>query len=282
MSAGDDEDARARLRLIAAMKKLGLFSRVDDRGIVLGFDGQQEYEVAVDLSRLLSKAAAQRKIVVGKSSLAHLENGDVTALFPYGVVSPTNEGTEAAQAAPVSPHYRQLQWVADDRDTDDDGLIAEGDDWTYSIGPVRQGADEVIGYRVSGGNNESGTTKFGSSLVGGMPGELTLEKAKAVAQQDYSSRYLEADRFLDGLLCDLADDDGPRTRRNDRGRIMCRIDDPGIDEVEVVSTLEDYGDGYDAVNRRVTICLRTLMICNSDPGVLLEVVDHILRRQARS
>lgn len=70
MTATEDAQQSARARLITAMKKLGVFSRVDDGGCILAFDGKQEYEVIVDLNRLLSKRVdgyQSRRIVVGTS-----------------------------------------------------------------------------------------------------------------------------------------------------------------------------------------------------------------------
>lgn len=115
----------------------------------------------------------------------------------------TENGEQSdARESPVSPHYAALEWEPDTDYLDgDDGLAAEGDDWRYTIHPVHGADDEVIGYRVSGGDYESGS-EFGSSLVGGKIGELTLVEAKAAAARDYASRYREAEGFLDGLLDD--------------------------------------------------------------------------------
>ena len=280
------EQADADERLIAAMKKLGVFSRIDEDGRVLAYDGEKEYEVTVDLTRLLSKGTGihQRGIAVGTSSLGRLERGDVMELFPQGVVSAVGEEHgSAARQTPVSPHYAPLEW---ERDTDyldgDDGIAAEGDDWRYTIYPVHGTDDEVIGYRVSGGDYESGD-EFGSSLVGGKVGELTLAKAKAAAAADYASRYCEAEGFLDGLIDDWDDDDGPRTRRNDQGRIVCRVDEPGIEEVEVVATLADY-DRYYASGRSVALSLRTILSFNynGDRDALLDELRRLIRRDTRS
>jgi hypothetical protein len=181
---------------------------------------------------------------------------------------------------PGIPVLRGSRWNEDPNNFDnDDAIAAEGHDWTYHICPVRGENDEVIGYQVAGGDFESGDHHFGSSLVDGEPGELTLQKAKASAQANYASRYLEADKFLDGLLGDWEDDDGLRTRWNELGRIMCRVDELEIGEVEVVATLQDYGDGYNAGNCRVTVCLRTILSWESDPGGLLDELHQIIRRE---
>lgn len=183
--------------------------------------------------------------------------------------------------APVSSNYAPLDWGEDD---DIDELSAWSDDWTYSITAVRRDDDAIIGYRISGGDIESGDD-LGSLLIEGERGERTLEEAKASAQADYAGRYREADQFLDDLLGDWEDDDGnPMTRRTDQGRIVCRVNEPGIDEVEVVSTLVDYGDGYDAKSRIVSVCLRTLLSFShhGDPGGLVDDIHRIVRLQLRS
>jgi len=281
MTTENDEQADAYVRLIAAMKKLGVFSRIDEDGRVLAHDGEKEYEVTVDLTRLLSKRTGihGRGIAVGTSSLGRLERGDVTELFPQGVVAAADEEHgRAARESPVSPHDAPLEWEPDTDYLDgDDGLAAEGDDWRYTIHPVHGTDDEVIGYRVSGGDYESGS-EFGSALVGGKVGELTLVEAKAAAAKDYASRYCEAEGFLDGLLDDWEDDDGPLTRQNDQGHLVCRVDLPGLEEVEVVATLRDY-DGYSSSGQRVSLSLRTILSYsyNGDPGGLLDQVRRLIR-----
>lgn len=189
-------------------------------------------------------------------------------------------GTDSSRA-PVSPYYTPLEWQPDtDNLDDDDALAAAGEDWMYRIAPVRGQHDDIIGYRVSGGDYESGD-QFGSAQIGGEIGELTLEMAKAAANADYLSRYLEAEGFLDGLLDDWDDDDdeGPRTRRDAQGRIVCRVDEPGLDEVEVVATLRDYGDGYDAADRSVAVCVRTLLSYSytGDRDALLDEIHRLIR-----
>jgi hypothetical protein len=273
----DDEQAVANERLVAALKKLDVLSRIDNDGRVLATDGLKEYEVTVDLTRLLSRSTGSRSISVGKSSLDRLERGDVTSLL-FGAVAST------AGDQPISPHYAPLEW---DRDTDyldgDDCIEAQGDDWRYTISPVRGNNDEVIGFQVSGGDYETGD-EFGSSLIGGRVGEPTLIKAKAAAAEDYASRYREAEQFLDDLLDDWDDDDDrPRTRRNDRGRIVCRVDEPGIEEVEVVATLRDY-DGYNPGGRSVALSLRAILrySYNGDRDGLLDELRRLIRIETRS
>lgn len=283
VTAQDDEQADAEERLLAAMKKLGVFSRIDEEGRVLAHDGRNEYEVTVDLTHLLSKRIGPhlRVITVGTSSLSRLERGDVTELFPHGVRATAEE---AQGSAPTSPHYGPLEWGPDADYLDgDDGIAAEGEDWRYTIHPVRGMDDEVIGYRVSGGDCETGS-EFGSALVGGSVGELTVVEAKMAAANDYASRYCEAEGFLDGLLDDWEDDDGPLSRRNPQGRIVCRVDEPGLKEVEVVATLQDYGDEYDAADQRVTVSLRTILGYNhnGDRDALLDEVRGLIRRQPRA
>ena len=96
MTATGEERLRANERLIAALTELDVFSRIDEDGRVLASDGAREYEVTVDLARLLTKRIdghLSRRIAVGKSSLARLEAGDVTALFPDGSSRWVDEAT---------------------------------------------------------------------------------------------------------------------------------------------------------------------------------------------
>jgi hypothetical protein len=148
---------------------------------------------------------------------------------------------------------------------------------------LHDGRHDIVGYRVSGGDYESGD-EFGSALIGGEIGESTLDKAKFAAEADYASRYREAEGFLDGLLADWDDDDGPRTRRNEKGRIECQIDEPGLEKVEVVATLRDYGDCYDANERSVSVCLRTLLShsSNGDREALVDEIRRLIRLETRS
>lgn len=285
MTAENVDQAHAVERLIAALKDLNIGFRVDEDDRILASDGRQEYEVTVDLTRLLSTGAGKRGIAVGSSSLDRLERGDVTALFAHGLLTPV-DGVSGATASPtpVSPFYAPLRWDPDaDNFDDDDALAANGEDWTYRIAPVRGKDDDIIGYRVSGGDYES-SDEFGSALVGGEIGELTLDKAKAAADAGYASRFREAEGFLDGLLSDWDDDDGPRIRRNEHGRIVCQIDEPGLDEVEIVATLRDYGDGYDANGRTVSVCLRTLLSYsyNGDRDGLLDEVRRLIQLETHS
>jgi hypothetical protein len=111
VTTGDDEQTSADQRLVAAMKKLDVFSRIDADGRILASDGEQEYEVTVDLGRLLTADSGgfSRRIRVGKSSLARLEGGDVSALFSRGVTLSTAEPDDtAAYECPVSPYYGDL------------------------------------------------------------------------------------------------------------------------------------------------------------------------------
>lgn len=279
------DHANAVKRLVAALNVLDVRFRVDEGERILVWDGRQEYEVTVDLSRLLSTGAGRRRIVVGRSSLDRLERGVVTALFSQGIMPPADDDSDpSAVPTPVSPHYAPLQWEPDTDNLDDHGaLAAASEDWTYRIAPVRGNSDDIIGYRVSGGDYESGD-EFGSALVGREIGELTLDKAKAVADVDYASRFREAEGFLDGLLADWDDDDGPRTRRNEQGRLVCRIGEPGLNEVEVVATLRDYGDGYDADGLSVSVCLRTLLSysSNGDCEALVDEVRRLISLETRS
>lgn len=282
MTSHDDEQADAAARLIAALEKLDVPFRVDERGRILAFDGKQEYLVTVDLSHLLTRGSGHRRLSVGKSSLTRLERGDISALFSHEIALNGATLTEPDNnEMPVSPCYSPLEWDDDTSNLDvGDAIAAQSDDWQYNIWPVTGEGDEIIGYRVSGGDYESGSD-LGSSLIDGAPGELTLDAAKSTAQAHYASRYCEAEEFLNGLLDGLEDDDGPLTRHNEQGRSMCRVDPPGIDEVEVVATLRDEHDDYDVHDRQVTVCLRTLLSCNGDGAQLLEVIDFIIRRELK-
>jgi len=183
---------------------------------------------------------------------------------------------------PESPHYVPLEWHQDvDNFDDDDAIAAEGDDWTYRICPVRGEADQVIGYRISGGDFESGDNVFGSSLIDGKPGERTLARAKAVADVDYAARYREADVLLNDALGGWEDDEGPRVHRNEHGYLVFRIDEP-VDEIEVVTTLRDHSADYDPDARRVTVCLRTILPWVSGYGDALEALRHIVRRAQKA
>jgi hypothetical protein len=188
----------------------------------------------------------------------------------------------AASNPPISPHYAPLEW---DRDVDhldgDDSIEARGDDWQYTISPVCGSDQEVIGFRVSGGDYETGD-EFGSSLIGGRVGELTLAKAKAAADADYASRYREAEQFLDDLLDDWDDDDyRPRTRRNDSGRIVCRVDSPDVEEVEVVATLGD--SKYNVGGLSLALSLRTILsyTYSGDRDGLLDEMHRLIRIATR-
>ncbi|MCV7421391.1 hypothetical protein H7K45_12640 [Mycobacterium yunnanensis] len=193
--------------------------------------------------------------------------------------------TPAGHSPPTSSVAHQLTW---DRDADyldaDDSLEAQGDDWRYTIYPVPGREGETVGYHVSGGDNDS-NDEIGSLVLDGRRGELTLPEARAAAEANYASRYREAEQFLDEILDGSEDDDGvPLTRRNDHGNIMCRVDEAGVNEVEVVVTLRDYGDGYDAANRRVTVSLRTVLsyTYNGDREGLVDDVRRLIRLESPS
>lgn len=282
MSEVNGDNAKAVERLIAALKNLNISFRVDEDRRILASDGRQEYEVTVDLGRLLTKVTGSRGrgIVVGRTSLDRLGRGDITALFSQGLLSPADDDpARASGAAPVSPNYAPLQWEPDADNLDDDGaLAAKSEDWTYRIVPVRGNDNEIIGYRVSGGDYESGD-QFGTALIGGEIGELTLDKAKVAADANYAARYREAEEFLGSVFGDWDGDDGPRTWRNERGRIVCRIDEPGLDDVEIVATLRDYGDAYDAKHRRFSVCVRTLLSYSysGDRDALVDEMRRLIR-----
>lgn len=64
---------------------------------------------------------------------------------------------------------------------------------------------------------------------------------------------------------------------------MCRVDEPGFEEVEVVATLGGC-DGYDVRGRSVTLSLRTILSYsyNGDPGGLLDEVRRLIRMETGS
>ncbi|MBX9918561.1 MAG: hypothetical protein K2Y33_01830 [Mycolicibacterium frederiksbergense] len=191
-------------------------------------------------------------------------------------------GNSSVSRLPVSPHYSPLEWLNDEWNMDyEDAIAATGDDWTYQIWPVHSDSGSVMGYRVHGGDPESGCD-LGSALIDGERGEVNLEDAKATAQTDYASRYCEAEDFLNRVLGVASDDDGPLAHYNEQGRIVCRVDVPGMDEVEVVATLKDEFDDFDPDNRTVTVCLRTLMRNGGDCSLLLEVIDFEIHRKSHS
>lgn len=286
MSADGADQVGAEQRLLSAVKNLGVFSRIDGDGRVLVTDGLNEYEVIVDLSRLLSKRIDyhQRVIAVGTSSLNRLERGEIAELFPQGAHRGDSQATDSACEEPSSPCYTPLEWEADGDYLDgDDGIAAQGDDWRYNIHPVHDDDGTTVGYRVSGGDFESGTTDFGTALVKGKIGELSIDKAKAVAEADYRTRHLEVEQFLTTLLDAYEDDDGVRTRRTDAGQFLCRVDESGVDEVEVAATLSDW-DGYDPGSRTAILSLRTILIYynNGDREALLDEVRRLVRLKVQA
>ncbi|QRY53812.1 hypothetical protein [Mycolicibacterium septicum] len=189
----------------------------------------------------------------------------------------------AASAVPVTGHYAPLVWDGDTDGLDEGGVLeAEGDDWRYTIDPVQGSDGAIAGYHVSGRDCESGD-QIGSVQIDGKRGELTLETAKAAADANYASRYCEAEQFLDELLDDWEDDDGVRNHRNEQGGIVCPMNELDVDEVEVVVTLADYGDGYDPASRSVTVCLRTVLSfsANGDPGGLVDDLRRLIRLEVQ-
>lgn len=184
----------------------------------------------------------------------------------------------ATVARPVSPHYRPLEWGRNEPDPDpDDEITADGDDWTYRIAPIISDEESVIGYRVSGGDYESGSD-LGTELIDGARGERTLEGAKAAAEEDYASRYVEVEGLLHNTLDGYEDESGNRTHVNKQGRVVCPVSVPGLTEVKIVVTLVDEADSYDAVNSQLTLCLRTLIRCDGDPGLLVENIEFYIAR----
>lgn len=172
-----------------------------------------------------------------------------------------------------------LIWNRDVHSIDgDDSLEAQGEDWRYAIYPALGPDGNIIGYHVTGGDIDS-SDDIGSVMIDGKRGELTLAEAKAAAEANYADRYREAERFLDDLLGDWDDDDGTSTCRSNDGRIICQADDPDVDGVEVVVTLQDYADAYDSATRRAFVCLRTVLSYsyNGDAGGLIDFVRQLVR-----
>ena len=102
-------------------------------------------------------------------------------------------------------------------------------------------------------------------MIGGEIGELTLAKSKTAAEAHDAARYLEVEALLEGLV-----------GRDEQGKLVCQVDEPGLDKVEVVATLRDEGDFYDGWGR-VTVCLRTILSCGGDRSVLLDELHRIIR-----
>jgi hypothetical protein len=177
-----------------------------------------------------------------------------------------------------------LFWERDVDSIDaDDSLEAQGEDWRYVIHPAIGVDGDIIGYHLTGGDNDS-SDDIGSVLIDGKRGELTLADAKAAAEANYRERYLEAQQFLDELLGDWEDDDGTRCRRNAQGLIVCRVDEPDADEVEVAVTLRDYADCYDASTRCATVSLRTVLSFsfNGDRSGLVYEIRRLMRLEKQA
>ncbi len=164
-----------------------------------------------------------------------------------------------------------LDWEWDEEcphcDGEKDTLAAQasGDDWIYCICPIRKDGGEIIGYRVSGGDVESGEM-LSFFQPSGQLIKPTLAKAKATAEASYAERFAEVDGFLDAFL-DKGQDDGLHIWRD--GAVFCQIDESDPDGIQVDVTLKDYGDsgGYGAV----TLCFRTISGCFDRQSLVDEV-----------
>lgn len=188
-----------------------------------------------------------------------------------------SQDTDGARETPAL-----LIWDRDIDSIDAEAILeAQSDDWRYAIYPVVGPGGDIIGYHVTGGDNDE-SDDLGSVMIDGKRGELTLADARAAAEANYADRYGEAEQLLDDLLGDW-DDDGTSTSRNDDGRIICRTNDPDVDGVQVVVTLQDYADAYDSATRRAFVCLRTVLSYsyNGDAGGLIDFVRQLIRLEAR-
>jgi len=170
-------------------------------------------------------------------------------------------------AEPVSPFYEPLKWSSDELIDQDDRIEAEGDDWTYEIWTVTDD-DGEIRYQIRGGDMEE------SEDIGWRD---TLRGAKAAAQANYAARYLEVEKMLFDVVSSYEDDYGnPLTRRDEQGRLFCRVEKLG-GEIEIVATLVDYGDSFDAAAHRWTVCLRSVLAYQYS-GDWLEGLHEDMRR----
>jgi hypothetical protein len=179
---------------------------------------------------------------------------------------------ESPAGSPAEPaETGMLDWELDeecpDCDGDDDALTAQAsdDDWTYHICPIRGDGGEIVGYRVSGGDTESGE-RLGFFQPGGELVKPTLAEAKAAAEASYAERFNEVDGFLDAFL-DNGQDDGLHIWRD--GAVFCQIDESDPDGIQIDVTLKDYGDsgGHGAV----TLCFRTISGCFDRHSLVEEV-----------
>lgn len=146
MTPTDDDQRSARERLIESLTRLGVLSRVDDDGRILASDGKYEYEVFVDLGRLLSKRVDtyhSRRIVLGKSSLLRLDKGDIQELFPAGLAVP---GEAPVGARKEAVNYAPLQWDSTVKSVGCGEVVtAQRDDGLYKISSVCGDDGQVIG-----------------------------------------------------------------------------------------------------------------------------------------
>jgi hypothetical protein len=173
-----------------------------------------------------------------------------------------------------------LDWDWDeecpDCDRDEDALTAQwlDDDWTYHICPIRGDGGEIVGYRVSGGDAESGDM-LGFLQSSGELVKPNLAEVKAAAEASYRERINEVDGFLDEFL-DNGQDDGLHIWRD--GAVFCQIDESDPDGIQIDVTLKDYRDsgGYGSV----TLCFRTISGCMGDRPALTEVVRELVGKGA--
>ena len=290
MTTHDDRQRSARERIIAARKKLEVFTRRDEQDRIFASDGEHEYEVAVTLEDAGTNCSQADipKVVIGRRSLECLESGDITALFWWGV-KPHSPDQRAVTTSDRYASNCLLDWTEDwesqwGYDNDEDVVIAaEVDFRTYYICPVRDDDGEILGYRIAFGDVESGYDWIGEVAIDGEPGERSLEDAKAIADAhceswlrevvDYQST-LEHDLFI--VVSGWKDREGnPRIRRDER-RIFYRSDDPGVGEIEIVATVDEFDDGFDAPTRRWIVSGSTLSNSSDRLESLLEseIIRH--------
>jgi hypothetical protein len=185
------------------------------------------------------------------------------------------EPSSGFSAEPAAIQMLDWEWDEDcpDCDGDDDALTAQAsdDDWTYHICPIRGVGGEIVGYRVTGGDAESGE-RLGFLQPSGELIKPTLAQAKSAAEASYAERFNEIGGFLDDFL-DNGQNDGLHIWR-DGGTVFCQIDESDPDGIQIEVTLEDYGDsgGYGAV----TLCFRTISGCMGDRRALVDEVRRTL------
>ncbi len=288
MTAHDDQQRELSDRLMAALKKLGVFTRRDERDHLFASDGKHEYEVAVALADADTNRGQTDvpKVVIGRRSLERLESGDITALFWWGV-KPHPPGRRPVTMSDSPASNCLLDWTEDwesqwSYDSDEDVVIAAeiNVEFRYYICRVRDDDGEILGYRIAFDNVELGYDLIGSVVIAGEPAERTMEEAKAAAEAHCASwlgeSHLTLEQDLLTVVSAWKDKDGnPRIRRDEHGRIFYRADEPDVGEIEIAVTIDE--EGFDAPTRRWTVSSYMLTDYYSDRLESLlqsEIISH--------